>query len=103
MTDETTAASFCYYCHNPVVLAGRMTGGYHPDFVIPFAIDRDKAVEIFTQWIGKKKYVPNAFFSKDQIEKISGVYFPYWLYSCQVDGDMEAEGTKIKTLSLIHI
>ncbi len=97
VTDETTAASFCYYCHNPVVLAGRMTGGYHPDFVIPFAIDRDKAVEIFTQWIGKKKYVPNAFFSKDQIEKISGVYFPYWLYSCQVDGDMEAEGTKIKT------
>ena len=74
-----------------------MTGGYHPDFVIPFAIDREKAVEIFTQWIGKKKYVPKAFYSPDQIEKISGVYFPYWLYSCSVDGKLDAEGTKIKT------
>ncbi|MBS6642618.1 MAG: TFIIB-type zinc ribbon-containing protein [Clostridiaceae bacterium] len=97
VADETTTASFCYYCHNPVVLAGKMTGGYHPDFVIPFAIDREKAVEIFTQWIGKKKYVPKAFYSPDQIEKISGVYFPYWLYSCSVDGKLDAEGTKIKT------
>ena len=97
VADETTTASFCYYCHNPVVLAGKMTGGYHPDFVIPFAIDREKTVEIFTQWIGKKKYVPKAFYSPDQIEKISGVYFPYWLYSCSVDGKLDAEGTKIKT------
>ena len=26
VTDETTAATFCYYCHNPVVLSGRLSG-----------------------------------------------------------------------------
>lgn len=97
VTDETTAATFCYYCHNPVVLEGRMRGSYHPDLVIPFAIDRKKALEIFRQWIGKKRYVPKDFYSEEQIEKLSGVYFPYWLYDCQVDGRLQAQGTKLST------
>lgn len=97
VTDETTAATFCYYCHNPIVLEGRMRGSFHPDLVIPFAIDRKRALEIFHQWMGKKKYVPKDFYSEDQIEKLSGVYFPYWLYDCQVDGRLEAQGTKLST------
>ncbi|MDD3252975.1 MAG: TFIIB-type zinc ribbon-containing protein [Lachnospiraceae bacterium] len=96
VTDESTTATFCYYCHNPVVLEGKMEGGYLPKYAIPFAIDRDKALKIFEQWIGKKRYIPKAFYSKDQIDKMTGVYFPYWLYSCQVDGRMDAEGVKHK-------
>ncbi len=38
VTDETTAASFCFYCQNPVILQGRLNGKYHPDYVIPFAL-----------------------------------------------------------------
>lgn len=97
VTDETTAATFCFYCHNPVVLAGRLDGKYHPDYVVPFAIDREKAKNIFVSWMKQKKYVPKAFFSQDQIEKMTGVYFPYWLYNCQVDGTIAAEGTRLKT------
>jgi len=92
VTDATTAATFCYYCHNPVVLSGRVSGEYLPDYVLPFAIDRKKAEEMFINWIGKKKYVPSSFYEKNQIEKLSGVYFPYLLYSCQVDGRLQGEG-----------
>ena len=97
VTDETTAATFCFYCHNPVVLSGRLEGQYHPDYVLPFAVDREKAVEIFKDWVKKKRYVPKAFFSEEQIEKMTGVYFPYWLYSCKVDGKLDAEGVKLRT------
>lgn len=96
VTDETTTATFCYYCHNPVVLAGKMQGEYHPDYVIPFAVDREKALNIFDSWIRKKRYIPKAFYSKEQIEKMTGVYFPYWLYSCHVEGELDAEGVKRK-------
>lgn len=96
VTDATTAASFCYYCHNPVVMEGRLEGSYHPDYVIPFSIDREKAQGIFEEWIRKKKYVPSDFYSKKQIDSMTGVYFPYWTYSCQVNGALEAEGTKIR-------
>ncbi|MGL5436224.1 MAG: TFIIB-type zinc ribbon-containing protein [Lachnospiraceae bacterium] len=94
VTDETTAATFCYYCHNPVVLSGRLQGQYNPDYVVPFAIDREKALTIFSQWIGRKKYVPKVFYNQNQIEKMSGIYFPYWLYNCHVDGRLAAQATK---------
>lgn len=61
---------------------------------VPFAIDRKKAQEMFINWIGKKKYVPASFYDKNQIEKLSGVYFPYLLYSCQVDGRLQGEGER---------
>lgn len=103
VTDDTTAATFCYYCHNPVVLSGKLKGNYHPDYVMPFAIDRKGATRIFTEWIKKKRYVPKAFFSKDQIEKLTGVYFPYWLYSCEVDGELDAQGMKLRVWTLGNI
>lgn len=97
VTDATTAATFCYYCHNPVVLSGRVSGEFLPDYVLPFAIEKKQAKEMFVSWIGKKKFVPESFYSKDQIEKLSGVYFPYYLYSCKVDGSIKAEAEKLRT------
>lgn len=96
VTDETTAASFCFYCHNPVILQGRLQGKYHPDYVLPFAIDKEKATEIFLGWLKKKRFVPSDFYAPEQIEKMTGVYFPYWLYSCQVDGKLDGEGTRLR-------
>lgn len=97
VTEPTTTATFCYYCHNPVVLSQRLKGSYHPDRIIPFAIDRKKALEIFDQWIRTKKYVPRDFYTKDQIEKMIGVYFPYWLYDCQVKASVDARADKVSS------
>lgn len=103
VTDETTAATFCYYCHNPVVLTGRLKGKYRPDKIIPFAVDKKRALQIFDQWMGRKKYIPKDFYSKDQIEKLTGVYFPYWLYDCKVEGKLEAEATRLTVWSAGNI
>ena len=81
VTDETTAATFCFYCHNPVVLSGKLDGNYRPDQVVPFQIDRDTAVNEFLKWARKKKFVPRNFYSKKQLEKITGVYL-YTDYCC---------------------
>ena len=96
VTDGTTAATFCYYCHNPVVLKGRVTGEYRPDLVIPFRIDKKKAQQEFLDYVHKKKFIPKAFFSKDQIEKLSGVYFPAWLFDAEMEGNLTATGSKIR-------
>lgn len=96
VTDETTAATFCYYCHNPVVLEGRVSGKFLPDRIIPFQYDRKTAVEHFLKYVNKKKFVPKAFFNEEQIEKLSGVYYPFWIYDCEVEGGMEARGNKIR-------
>jgi len=95
-TDETTAATFCYYCHNPVVLSGKLSGDQMPALVVPFKISQEDAKNRFISWIGKKKYVPSAFFSKKQIEKLSGVYFPYWTYDCTMKGSLNGTARDIR-------
>lgn len=97
VAEETTAATFCYYCHNPVVLSERLGGKFEPDYVIPFAIDKIKAVNSFLAWARQKKFVPEDFTSSKQIEKISGVYFPYWMLDSQLHMTFQAQGTKERT------
>lgn len=96
-TDKTTAATFCYYCHNPVILSGKLEGKFLPNKVIPFELTRDEAIKGFLDYVGKKKFVPAAFFNKKQIESMSGVYFPYWLYNTQLEGKMTASARQIRT------
>lgn len=96
VTDATTAATFCYYCHNPVVLGGRLSGEFLPDKVIPFSIDKKSAEKQFFDFLSKKKFIPKAFFSKRQMEHLSGVYFPYWVYDTSMKGRMQAKATKTR-------
>lgn len=94
IAEETSAATFCYYCHNPVVLAGRLTGAYRPNYVIPFGITRDKAVADFKKWCSKRWFLPTDFKSEQQLEKMSGVYVPFWLTSCDADAHLSCIGEK---------
>ena len=76
VTDATTAATYCFYCHNPVVLSGRLSGEYMPDFVLPFKISKEQAIEKFLSFARKKRFIPKDFFEKNQVQKMTGVYFP---------------------------
>lgn len=84
MTDETTAATSCYYCHSPVMLTGRLSGEYRPRYVIPFKTSKEQAQEKFRVWCGSKRFVPKGFKSIENAEKIEGIYIPYWLADCRL-------------------
>lgn len=100
VTDATTAATFCYYCHNPVVLSSRLDGSFKPDKVVPFIIERNEAIERFMLWAKKKWFIPKYFFSKDQIDKITGVYFPHWVVDTDVVGRLNTNGKKVRTWTM---
>ncbi len=94
VTQASTVASICYYCQSPVVLSGRVSGEFKPDYVLPFAIDKKKAGEIFAAWIRSKRYVPKDFYEKSKVEKLNGVYFPFSLYNADVHAFIEADAVK---------
>lgn len=97
VTGETTAATYCYYCHNPVVLSGRLEGEFRPDYIIPFQIQKEQAVAQFLAYMKQKKFVPKAFFNKKQIEKITGVYYPYWMEDYDLSAQMTAKATQVRS------
>lgn len=96
ITDDVTAATFCYYCHSPVALTGRLSGSYKPSKIIPFKISRETAEDTFLKWCGKKMFVPKDFKSKPNLEKITGIYVPYWMADCNISGSLDAECKKIR-------
>jgi DNA-directed RNA polymerase subunit RPC12/RpoP len=99
VSDGNTAATECYYCHNPVTLAGRLSGEYRPDRLIPFKISREEAEEIFRKTIQKKWFVPSAFKSARQLEKMVGLYTPFWLADCRANAAIHAEAKIVTTTS----
>ena len=95
VTDETTVATQCYYCHSPVVLQGKLTADMKPDLVLPFSVSKDKAVEHFLAWVSKKRFVPQGFFTKNEIDTMTGVYYPHFISDCTLDGQYEGEGRQV--------
>lgn len=97
ITDETTAATACYYCSNPVVLSGKLSGELKPDFIIPFKINKNDAIAEFKKLCSKKKFLPKDFIAESRLEEIKGVYFPYWYVNCEADGNINATSKQVRT------
>ncbi len=97
LTDETTAATTCYYCSNPVVLSGKLSGELKPDYIIPFKIEKSEAINKFNELCKKKKFLPEDFISQARLEEIKGIYFPYWFIDCNTNGSINAKSRHIKT------
>ena len=86
VTDETTAASTCAYCGSPVVLSDHLSGAKRPNYVIPFKVDKKTAKETLKNFYKGKIFLPRAFSAENHLEEISGIYVPFWLYSCESKG-----------------
>lgn len=95
--DETTVATTCPYCGNPTVMASGFANDQKPDYCIPFRFSQKEAVESLKEYYKHKLLLPKAFARENQVEKITGVYVPFWLYSGSVDADMTFHATRSNT------
>ena len=93
-TDEHMAATFCSFCGSPTLIRARLSGVLKPELVIPFKIERKEAIEAYKKWTGKGIITPSGFRKKSTIEKITGMYVPFWLYDYDVDAHVRAVATR---------
>ena len=102
VTDDTTAATRCYYCHGPVVLTDRLEGEFRPDSIIPFSLDREAARKSFAGYMAKHRFVDRRFFTEEQMESFTGVYYPYWLTDIDAEGTLDGEGERVHVTRTFH-
>lgn len=95
LTDDTTAATFCPFCENPSIMPIRLSGTLKPDAVLPFQKSKDDAKAAFLQLCKGKPLLPSNFTSAQRLEKITGMYVPFWLYDCSADFDGNYKATRI--------
>ncbi len=97
IAEANTAADFCYYCHNPVVLMDKVSGAMKPSKIIPFKFDKQAAKDSFFRFAKKKWFVPKDYFTPANMEKISGVYYPFWVTDADTDAQIHATGKNVRS------
>lgn len=96
ITNRTTAATICVYCQNPVVMSEQVIGDFSPKYVIPFKVEKSKVMEAFKKF-SKKPLTPKSFNPDAVVEKMQGVYVPFWLYSGSASGVIKGTGENDST------
>ena len=96
VADESTGASSCPFCGNPVVMSGKFSGTLRPDFIIPFKLDKKAAKEGLTKHLHGKILLPKVFKKENHIDEIKGVYVPFWLFDTDASADIRYHATKTR-------
>lgn len=99
VADETTAATSCPFCGNPVVMMGQFSGSLKPDYVIPFKIDKKAAKAALKKHYSGKRLLPKVFQDENHIDEIKGVYVPFWLFETDAEAAIRYKATRVRTWS----
>jgi len=99
VADETTGATSCPYCGNPVVMTGHFAGSLKPDLVIPFKFDKKAAVEALNRHYQGKKLLPKVFKDQNHIREVKGLYVPVWLFDTDADAHVRYKATRTRMWS----
>ena len=92
--DATTAATSCPYCGNPTIVPGQFGGTMKPEFILPFRLDKNAAVEALKKHYGGKRFLPKTFAAQNHIQEVQGVYVPFWLFDGTADAQVRFEATR---------
>ena len=99
VADKNTAATFCVYCKNTAILKSRLAKKFAPSKIIPFTKTKEDAIAAFKS-VGKGKFLmPKEFADPKNIQELTGVYIPFWLYTCKMKGHVKGKGTKVTSWS----
>lgn len=96
VTDQYTSATICAYCGSPNIIEDRLNANFKPDRIIPFKYDRDYTIKAIRKWCNDGIFSPADLLSKSNLDKVTGVYVPFWLYDIYTNTDMSAKATKVR-------
>ncbi len=97
VADEQTAATFCVYCGNTAILKEKLAGEFTPNYIIPFKKEKDLAIKKFKELSKGRPFMPTGFNDQKNIEKIRGIYVPFWLYDLSVSGNFSFNAQRVKS------
>lgn len=88
ITDEQTTATFCVYCGNTAIMKNKLSGQFAPSRIIPFKKKKEDAIKAFQEISKGRPLTPKTFNDEKNIEKIRGIYIPFWFHSFKVSGEI---------------
>ena len=75
-------STFCSYCGQPTIVFSRVSSTKKPKYIIPFSIAKEQAISAIRNHLSKGSFVPEEI-KNFSVERVRGIYIPYWLYDIQ--------------------
>ncbi|MCC6644200.1 MAG: hypothetical protein IT374_01340 [Polyangiaceae bacterium] len=85
-------AGACSFCASPMVVT--VAAGANlisPESLVPFQITKDHATSGFNVWLKGLWFRPSDLAKLAKLDKVQGVYVPYWTFDADVRSDWTAE------------
>jgi len=90
---NATRSYVCPFCDSAYVeeFAPSASGRQEPEFVLGFAVPAEKAHDIYRGWIASNSWFrPGDLVNAHVIDKIRGVYLPFWSFSMLAESGWSA-------------
>ena len=94
ITTDETITTFCSFCRTGTMLDRKIVKKKKPDYIIPFKITKKECEEIYINKIKKSIFAPKNMIDTQEVEKIRGIYMPYWIYSFEKHGNDVSSGSR---------
>lgn len=90
MLTGTEASTFCSYCGSPTIVFDRVSKEVRPKWIIPFKLTQEQALNAIKEQFRQGDYIPSKIRALT-VEKVHGIYMPYWLFTTDIRRRMEVE------------
>jgi hypothetical protein len=92
--DATAGALRCPFCGNTRLEQQEEGAGMRARRVVPFAVDKNRAVHTLREWLGRGIWRPGDLARLALITKLSPVYVPYWVFSAHTHTYWTADSSR---------
>lgn len=87
----TEASTTCIYCGNSNVVFSRIKKQKCPEFVMPFSISKEQALELVRSRVSKGIFVPKEV-KNFTVDSVRGIYIPYWIVNADYTDSVVIQG-----------
>ena len=87
----TEASTTCVYCGNPNVVFSRIAKQKCPEYVLPFSITKEKAIELVHKKIDHGLFIPKEI-KNFKPDCVRGIYIPYWIVNADFTNAVVIQG-----------
>lgn len=82
----STVAQSCDFCGSPELLSyEEIDSPLSPESLLPAIISKEKAYHSLKQFLASKWFAPNDLKKRNLVDRIHGVYLPYWTFDAAAE------------------
>ena len=90
--DPERVAQNCDFCGSPALIDYReIKAPIRPESLLPFKITDGQVREQIRRWYASKWLAPNALKRRAMVDRVHGIYIPYWTFDAHAVCPWEAE------------